>query len=132
MANLSITISNTLSVFGATPPSLWGVMVWGVDNWGYGSSDLLENVDKLVSNTLTLDSAVALQVEWNPVISNTLTLTEDMTSETLADRSGEGAWLYEFPGSVTNAESRVISSFTASSEATASFTVASAPTTTWT
>ena len=136
MANFTITISNSLNVFGGGVPTLWGntgitTMTWGTDKWGEGSEDYIQDVGKTLENTLTFASTISTQLEIRVSISNTLAVLSEGTAEYLTDRDSASSWFYLFPGGVANAEIRVSSTYANGSAATTSFTVSSAVSTVW-
>ena len=54
MATLTITIRNSIKVYGNEPITRWGVMVWGRDSWA--EMDIVKTVDKFVANSLTVET----------------------------------------------------------------------------
>lgn len=52
MADLTQTITNSLTVMAPTPASTWGSMVWGTDNWGE-SRDFELEIGKWLAETIT-------------------------------------------------------------------------------
>lgn len=125
MANFTITISNTLDIFGESPSSMWGAMTWGVDKWGDSSKNLVRSIEKLVTNSFSTDSALT---EKNPVklISNSLSPTSETTSEGLTI----GNYSYVFIKPTTQAEDRQSTTWTGTSTTT-SWTSGTNASTTW-
>lgn len=132
MADHTITIANTL-VLLEPRPTLWGAsgattMTWGTDVWGAQSEDMIQDVGKLLANTLSLDSDITDAILSIIVsLSNTLSFSSDVTIELLTN----GIWSYIFPGDVTNADSRITTTYTAGSAASTTYTTPSTPNTTW-
>lgn len=132
MADHSITISNSVNIFGLNPSSKWGdangfayTFVWGTTKWGEGSFSLVFNVEKLVENSITPDTIIIN--ESIKLISNDLTLSEDLSSEKLS----QGDWNYVFPPNTTEGESRVFTTFTCGTVSSNSYTCQAAGSTTW-
>ena len=83
MADYSKTIANTLSVFGPEPTEKWASattdtspMIWGTDNWAYGTSDLPIAFTKGIFNSVLSDSMIALR--HYRFLTNAITLTDDL------------------------------------------------------
>ena len=132
MADFTKTISVSINLFGGGPSTKWGdangygyTMVWGASKWGEGSFSLVFNVEKLITNSISQDTIIINQAE--KLISNDLTLSEDLSSEKLS----QGVWDYVFPPNVTNNEDRIFTSFTCGSAQTTSYTCQAAGSTTW-
>ena len=99
MADLTKTISNTLSVIGQAPPSLWGEMVWGVDNWGTNNdSEFL--IGKWLADSISIANAINLGIRTNR--SESISIASLLTSLVLTDADG---YTYIFKG-VTNLDDR--------------------------
>jgi hypothetical protein len=62
MANLAITISNTLPLMAMSPAVYWGALTWGTDNWGR-DEDLVVGPNKQIANTLSFATANTFDVE---------------------------------------------------------------------
>ncbi len=130
MATFTLTIANRISLGGAGRPTLWGnvgatTMTWGTDKWLSDSEDLIERIEKLLTNTLTLDSAARAQAI--NLVTNTLSLTSDITSILWTS----GVWSYLFEGGVTNSEDRTSTTYTTPSSGSTTYTTPSPPATTW-
>src|SRR3990167_5823929 len=117
MADHTITISNSLNLFGGSPSSLWNAYNWGAFKWGEGTVNVIWDLDHLISNSLTLDSAVIKDSE--KVISNTLTVSSEMTEEYVQDANG---YFYIYVPGVTNAESRASGTYTSGTVSAVSWT----------
>ena len=127
MADHTIAIANTMGIVGPGPTSKWGEMVWGTDNWGSGSRDLSVAVEKLLTNAITPSDAIVAK-EIMHVITNTLSPTGDLSSQTLQDRNG---YYYVFVRPSTNAEDRDASTFTAAAAASTTWTSAAVSAAVW-
>jgi hypothetical protein len=127
LADLSITVSNQLNVFGAAPSDKWGAFNWNAFTWGDGTADLGVHVVKLISETLTPDSAMG-GFSVVMLVSDSLTPTSEMTSETLRDAAG---YSYVFPDRTTDAENRDFVTWTAGSTGTVTWTASSTTSTSW-
>jgi hypothetical protein len=101
-------------------------MTWGTSKWGEGTQDLMIAFKKVISNTITPTDDYFLHAR--KLVQNTITPTEDMSSEGLTDGSG---YSYIFPGNASNAESRVISTYSTATAGTSTYSSQSAGTTNW-
>lgn len=108
MADHSITISNQITMLGPAETSKWGVMVWGVNDWGT-SRDLQTLVEKLISNSITPSQSIAGFDVVKAAIRDEISGTFEMTSENLKD--GEG-YSYVFVKPSTEAENRALTQWT--------------------
>jgi hypothetical protein len=127
MADLTITISNNLNVFGIDQTDDWGTMLWG-DNWGYGSNTLIKAVDKFLSETLTLTDATSPETSFNVSLFETLTLSGDMYDERITDTNNYNKVF----GSSDNAEDSPKTAYADSDGSSPTYTATSTPSTTWT
>jgi hypothetical protein len=133
VADHTITIANSLNVFGDDPPTRWGtsahfVMTWGTDKWGYGSEDMQEEVGKFLEpGSVALTSAIT-QIEVVLILSNAITFSSALTLERLSDGSG---WDYVLPGGTTNGVDQIATTYANGSSASTTYTTSSAPSTTW-
>jgi hypothetical protein len=127
MADFSITISNSVNVFGASPSTKWNDFQWGVGTWGEGTNSIIKEVDKALAETLTLTDALTLETDFVRTIDNSLALESDMSFEGL--KSGE--WSYVFTGPTTNAENRPAASFTIRANGSTVWTSGAATSTSW-
>ena len=101
MADYSISISNSIDVFGAGPASLWGTVVGGTDNWGEGSTPMTQYIGKFLSNDITPSDDFTFGVMKN--VSDDISLTDALIEETLKDGKG---YNYIFTSNKTDAEDR--------------------------
>jgi len=150
MADHNITISNSLNTFGPAPSDVWNAWNWNAFKWGEGTADLQVFVN-LIVNTSDLAPTSAMSLHWgfyisiadasltptssidaylytSITISNALSPTADMYSESLTDGSG---YSYVFASNVTNAEDGTTPTYTSVSDGTGTWTAVSAATTTW-
>lgn len=125
MTAFSQTITNSLLLLGGQPTSKWGTMVWGEDKWA-DTEDLITETTKVITNTATFADTYVFS--FTIVNTNTLDLSSETTSQQLLDGSG---YNYVFRGGVTDAENRPTNTYTAATDASTSFTAASAASTTW-
>lgn len=100
MADFTQTVSNSISVFGTSPSSLWGQMLWG-DNWGEGSVDLITSTDKLIENAVTPDSAIVKDATH--LIEDSVSVSSETSHEGLKDAAG---YDYVFVSNTIEAEER--------------------------
>jgi len=125
MADATITVSNAFNFFGLAATNKWGEHNWGAFNWGEGQNAMVKNVDKLIEDSSTWVSAITK--EQAHLVSESLSLTEDLTSEDLTN----GNWNYIFTKPTTQAENRSTATFTVITEQADSWTRVSATSTTW-
>lgn len=132
MADYVKTITNSINLFGLNPSSKWGdnngfdyTFVWGTTRWGENSFTLVFNVEKLIDNSISADDIIINETE--KVISNDLTISEDLSSENLS----QGDWSYVFPPNTTEGEDRIFTSFTCGSIQSTSYLCATAGSTIW-
>lgn len=105
MADFTITISNAIQFGGPSVPSLWGTMVWGVDNW-LESKDTVAQIDKIIQDSTTLDSAVQAIADFGLIITNSISFDSETIFESLEDND---SWFYVFPKPTLDAEDRDMS-----------------------
>jgi hypothetical protein len=128
VADLSITISNSLNVSGPSPTSKWGTMVWGVGHWAE-DKDSYFTVGKNLAESIAMAVAVTPVMEFRRTISEGITVSSTINFGTLTDGSG---YSYVFPNNVTDLDSRFIPTWTEGAEPSTSFSESSEPSTTWT
>jgi hypothetical protein len=128
MADYSVTLNNSLNLFGVAPTSLWNAYNWGSFLWGEGTQDLETRTVKVLDSSVSLDSAVTLSAYFVISVANDLSTSADMGSESLSDGSG---YNYVVPSNVTEFENRSIASYTAGSAASTSWTTATATSVVW-
>jgi hypothetical protein len=125
MADLTITISNAINLFGPADTSLYGTAVYGTDLYGT-DSDMEFAVDKLFSNTANV--ADALTFEADKLTANSVSVSPDIATITRQDAAG---FIYVFPSNQLNGAnipSGVFSQIAIGSDA---FTTLPANSTTW-
>jgi hypothetical protein len=76
MADLSITISNTLTPVGIGEANIWGTMLWN-DHWG-SMADAWQDVNKGIANSLSLADTIPGKVITHRIDDNTLTLADSV------------------------------------------------------
>lgn len=126
MVDFSKTISNQLNVHGMQPSNRWGTMLWNQLWGGY-------DIDLEVGFGQELDlETINLTESWSKasarIISETVTMSQDLTHEGLTDPAG---YNYLFDGVSVNAESRVFTSYTTSANGTSTYVQVSNPSTSW-
>ena len=125
MADLSKTITNSLNLFGPAPSSKWNAYNWNAFLWGEGTTDLAVSALKVLANSLTpADSLIKYQAV---VVSNSLAPSSDMTGESVTN----GGYYRLFPGSVSDGEDRVDSSWSGGSSGSPSWSQGTASSTSW-
>lgn len=126
MANFTITISNSLNVFGIAPADLWNAYDWNAFLWGEGTTDLPVTVGKVLDNSTSSDSSQTRSQAHS--IDNTVGTDVDMGNETLSEPSG---WSYVFPNQASNLEDRDFTTWTEGTSSSTTWTTATAASTTW-
>lgn len=126
MADFVKTCVNNLNIFGIDLPNRWGTVLWG-ENWGYGNSDLVVSVFKVLNETLTFSDQTNKAIGFFRTFSASLIVTADMSDERILDAAG---YAYVF-GVSANAENRPLTSYNNTSNPTASFTTVTNTATTW-
>ncbi len=125
MVDYAKTITNTFQVFGPGPTSLWGTMVWGVDEWG-GGNDQLASAHKILSESLSLsDSWIKDAVITR---SDSLSITSSIPDLTSVDAAG---YYHVFISNVTDAADRAITTWTDESDPSSDWSEVSEASTTW-
>lgn len=134
MADFNITVSNNLRLFGVEPSTKWGeglgvplTMVWGTALWGYGYTTVID-IEKVIGNAVTVDSAVEKYVDFNMTISNQIVPAFETSSEQLKN----GDWNYVFPDNTTDGEERDFANWSVASDQNTSYTSFAASSTSWT
>lgn len=127
MANYSKTVSNSLRLFGVAPSSKWGAYNWNAFIWGEGTTDLTTIIEKWLSNAVTPSSTVSISLFFAQTISNTLSVTSDMGSETLTDGAGYNYVI----GNASELEDRSLPNWTDQTRDTETYTTVSNASTTW-
>ncbi len=144
MANFSITLANTLDVFGPALTSKWNASTWGGTQWGT-TTDLDIQVIKVIDSTasptsddvryilhVVNDEGTALTSDISRLIfayvDSSISLGADMALETLQESNG---YFYLFPDRVSNAENRASTAYTSGTVSAATWTQIAAVSTAW-
>lgn len=125
MTAYSMTVTNSVNMFGIAPPNMWNDYQWGAFLWGEGTADLITRTTKVLANSVAGASAVYKTPMH--VISNSLTPSADMGAEYVR----QGSYYHVFPDRTTDAESRDTPTWTAASSTAPTWTSAAAGSTTW-
>ena len=140
MALLTITVRNTLRVYGIEPHNKWGVMIWGTSTWGQRDVEWTDY--KYVPNTMTVNSTqgfrVSHKIEESLTLDTTIsrqfgyqvTNTVNLSSRIASVYRINNGW-YVTRGDITNALSFPVDSFTEVTRPATSWTVLTPPSTTW-
>ena len=144
MTDFTITISNTMNVFGISPTNQWGVMVWGIDNWG-PSEIFQKDVFKVVVDAQAMTTAYIKDITHT--ITNTLSFIDAIAkiptvtfSDTL-NLSGNTPTIVEYDGNnyqyiwtkpTVNVDLKVISSYSSTVNASDTYSGTVNTSTTWT
>lgn len=117
MADFTITISNTVGLFGPADASLWGTMLWGTDYWGTDSDQEFE-VIKALSNGFS--ASVAFSFDFDKTVStNSVGLASDIPTLILQDSNG---FCYVFPSDQKNAANNPDTSYSMVADTDATWT----------
>ena len=101
MADLTISIGDTLNVLGPAATNKWNEFNWGESVWG-ASVDPQFDLFKYISDSYSASDAVYKQVHKS--LSDTLDVpTDDTNTITVEDGSG---YFYNFVDNVTDADDR--------------------------
>ena len=147
MADLTITVSNTLTILGEDAPQLWNKIVWGTNNWGIqddflavDATHLVEDslgsdssnffsVTHLIEDSLPSDSSVSLAVDRPRTVSmGSISPSSDIVTIVLTDGSG---YKYVFVRPTTNSDLRNNSVYTAGTSPGSTYSAVARPSDTW-
>ena len=106
---------------------IWGVDAWG-GKWGVGSEFTAMSAGKSIQNTVSLGLSISKSVGYNVTVSNSVGLSEDLVSEYVDDPSGYRVF---YAGGSSNAEDRVITTYSAAAAASSTYTSSTAGNTVW-
>lgn len=126
MADFTITISNAVRTFGPAPSDKWAEYNWNAFLWGEGTNGLSTRTLKLISESVTTDTTVSKSQQH--VISNSISPTADMGSETLYDTNG---YYHVYPNDTTELEDRDYPTWAQGSGGVTTWTRQAASSTTW-
>jgi len=101
LADFTISVSNSLNVFGAGPSSKWNEHNWGEFNWGEGTEDMIHGIFKFIDNSQSIADTYAFT--FNKVVSNSQSLNSALPIQYLIDANG---YYYIFTKPTTDAEER--------------------------
>lgn len=132
MANFTKTVSMSVNCFGGGPSTKWStnaagtyIMTWGTSKWGEGTEDIKQEVELVVSNSISED--VALNFDVTKQVQGTISVDSETSSEGLKS----GGWNYVFVSDTTEAENRDPSTYTSGSAGAQAWTSATAGSTNW-
>lgn len=131
MADLSITVQNTINSFGPAPSSKWGTgtpynFTWGTSLWGEGSQDLITQLIKVIGNSISSTDTYVLAPR-HVFSMGSISSTMEMTVEYLTSNG----WNYVFTGNVTDADERNLSTWSDVNSTDATWTATTDPSTSW-
>lgn len=126
MASFTVTMANSLNLFGVAPSNKWNAFNWNAFLWGEGTADLGVNFTKGISNSLSPDTTVGKTAQIG--IANSLAPTADLYSEELQDGSG---YSYVFPNNTTDGEARDFVTWSSGTAGSATWTSATVTSTSW-
>lgn len=130
MADFTKTLTNSIRAFGGSPSTRWGqvapyTMTWGSTKWGEGTFTVIFEFGKTVQNTLSPSTDIIKEV--NKIMTETLSMSQDMSSEALTN----GIWRVVFVSDTTNVEERDVADWTSLSAGSVSFACLPAGSTSW-
>ena len=126
MADYTITISESLNVFGPAPSDKWSEYNWNAFKWGEGTNIVLLGVGAVLSDTPTLSDAFSALTDVS--LSDSITPSDAVTNETLTDSNG---YTYVFTGNTTNAVNRASTTYTQQTSTAPVWTSGTGASTTW-
>ncbi len=145
MTDYSITVSNSVLFVGYNPTEVWGVLTWGTDNWRF-AGDSIQSIGKPIDfGAVTLADAPIKDIEhlddmgstllsdsitatFSRTISNQIATAFEITNAYLTDENG---YYYVFIGDVIDADDRAGASWTLASATTSTWTPVASPSTVW-
>lgn len=128
MVDYAQTITNDIQLFAAEPTNKWNSIVWGTDNWGYGS-DVVTDTHHYLDDTQDLTLTSEVIAAFTTTISfGSLSMDTDLDGQTLVDSAG---FYHVFVGNTTEGEDRVLTDYTEVDGTTASWSAVSHPSTSW-
>jgi hypothetical protein len=107
MADLTITITNSMNMLGVSEGNRWGEFLWS-EVWGV-SEDVWTDTDKGVANPLTVEDRVYKSVELSML--NSIALSSDIVSV----RRSIGLWDYMWTKPTSEALDQVYDVFSPAS-----------------
>lgn len=134
MTDFIKTVTNSIRTFGPAPSTKWGAgsaytMSWGSSKWGEGTEDLVTEIAKSLSESVTVSEAISdLSVGFSRTFENGLSFDSETTMEGLSDNAG---YSYVFVKPTTDAESRNLSSFSCLPVGSLTYTSMPAGSTVW-
>jgi hypothetical protein len=126
LADLSISLSESINVFGLAPSTKWNEFSWGSGKWGEGTNGIFKQVGKYITDSEAATDSVSKSTGKYIADSETVTMVE--TNTELRDGSG---YSYVFPGGASDAEEQVITDFTRQSNGSTAWTKQSNGSTSW-
>lgn len=126
MADLALTISNSINCFGPAPTTNWNAFSWGDAKWGEGTESLVKSVMKQIDNSIASDTTLFFDAAIS--FSNSLSSTFEMSNEELTDGSG---YNFVFRRPTVDAETQVITNYTSFSAQNTAWSTSTVSATTW-
>ena len=107
MADLTQTITESMTMLGMGEVALWGVFEWG-ENWGY-TGELETETDKCLTNSLTMTDSRANEVDLEP-FRNGIAIDESVVE---AIMRAWGIWDYVWTRPTSDGDQKVFDESTA-------------------
>lgn len=128
MADLAITISNTVLVFGPTPTTKWDVAIWDNWLWDIGIDDLVCDIYKLISNAVSISSSQAKDA--TRTVTNEVSVSSDLTDGYLQD-SATGYYYVFISDTISHRDRDEPTVYTSVNDQDATWSTTSTTSTTW-
>lgn len=125
MADLTKTITNTVSVNGPSPASTWGTMVWGDGFWGE-TKDTRVDFGKWLSESVVITTRA--EFSFSKVLQNALGVSSSIDLISLTDGAG---YTYVLQGGATDPSNRYFPSYTADVASSVSYTARTPSSPSW-
>ena len=122
MADLSITISNTLTPVGIGEKNCWGTMLWN-EHWG-SKADAWQDVGKGVANTLSLSDATSGKAITHQIDASALSIVDSVWKDVALSQSNSiavassvritrqsGNWSHIFPTPTEDGADKLFDNF---------------------
>jgi hypothetical protein len=126
VAEVAVTVAETVRCFGGAPTSLWNAYQWGAFKWGEGTASMVVGAFVGVSEAQASTSAV--QNAPAVAVSEAVTTAGTMVSGFIRDEAG---YYRIFSNDTPDGEQRDTPTWTAGSTTTPTWTSAAATAASW-
>lgn len=128
MTTFTVSVSESVNVFGGAPPSLWNAYLWNAFKWGEGTASYVVGAFVGTAETQPSTQAVDVTAVYIAALADTLSSAGTMTSGQIRDEAG---YYHVFPNATTDGEERDTPTWAAGSPATPVWASATASATSW-